>query len=419
MDFLYAINIYTPEPIFQINTHIGNDEDIKDAEGNIIEVGDGMGIDGRVFSKEYLTADSLNPKNITTYINTQGGDYNDGLEIFNAIVNAKSKTKNVINGFCYSTGGWIALAADEVEMFEHSPSWMCHMPYTASGNKNEALNRVIESIAKIISGKSGRNGKPKLSIEEVKFLMENETYYTAQQMFEKGLIDRVLNSSTEVIQNYQKQQKFFNKHIQKLKVMQPSEQILNKAKAVLNRDADSEADVLSAFAKLEEKVSNYKAKFDAKNSEMDAINESQEENLRRLKDMESKVENSSKEHEKLKGEYEKMKNDMEDISNKAKKSEEELEKIENKNKEEKAINYIEELKTLNLLGTTDETVINFLKEDLINDFARTKARIEIMPRSISVPKPVDVNPNAPSVGDDADAYFKAKNKAAREAKIKA
>ena len=99
-----------------LNQHIGFDEE------------DGQGICGKTFSREFFEIDSLMPDMIVTYVNSMGGSVEEGFDIFNAIINAKSKTKSVISGFAYSTAGWCILASDVVEAYDYS-TWMCHLPF--------------------------------------------------------------------------------------------------------------------------------------------------------------------------------------------------------------------------------------------------------------------------------------------------
>src|ERR1022692_1632284 len=122
---MYVIDQYGKKPIFQINQHIGFDDDVENEDGTI-EKGDGQGIDGRVFSKEFFETDILNPDCITLYVNTMGGNVQESLDMLTSVSRVKSKTHSIISGFAYSCGGWIPLGADVVDMNEHA-SWMCHL----------------------------------------------------------------------------------------------------------------------------------------------------------------------------------------------------------------------------------------------------------------------------------------------------
>ncbi len=197
---MYAVNPQSKCPIFQINQHIGFDRDIYN-EGVLVQVGDGQGIDGRQFSNEVLSFNDSEVKELIFYVNSQGGDVQQSLDMFNSIAMSKKHTHAIITGFAFSCSGWIPLAADEVEMVEETGRWMCHMPYDPNdpNQKSEFMDEVVDIISKTIASKSGRNGKEKKSQEEIKKLMLETTYWDAQRMWDEGLIDRKVNSNGKVI----------------------------------------------------------------------------------------------------------------------------------------------------------------------------------------------------------------------------
>ena len=199
---LYILNEYSKNPICQINLHIGYDPDKFDENGVFLEKGSGLGIDGRVLASEIL---SLNERDdideITFYINTQGGDVQQSIDILTAIAFSKQKTKAIITGLAFSCGGWIPMAANKVEMVHESGSWMGHMPYNPENpeEKSEFMDSIVETISKIISSKSGRNGKPQKTIDEIKSILSKTTYYDAEQMEKEGLVDKVINLAGKTV----------------------------------------------------------------------------------------------------------------------------------------------------------------------------------------------------------------------------
>src|ERR1017187_5746488 len=143
---MYVIAPNSKNPIFQINQHIGFDDD-KMENGVVVEKGEGQGIDGRIFSREFFEVDSTSPDQITTYTNSMGGDVQQSLDMFTAISRSKSRTKGIIAGFAYSCSGWIPLASDVVEMTTNS-RWMCHMPYNPENpeEKSDFMDSVVDII---------------------------------------------------------------------------------------------------------------------------------------------------------------------------------------------------------------------------------------------------------------------------------
>jgi len=283
----YCIDSDNQFPIFQINEKIGIDEDTK------------SGIDGSIFSKEFFQIDGKKPSLITYYTNSTGGDVQDGISMFTSIINAKSKTKSVISGFCYSTAGWLALAADEVVMYNHS-HWMAHMP--VSENETKMLKAARSMIATVISEKSGRNNKPKKTKQQILDMMESTTYMYADEMKEQGLINDILDSNNQRILNvvsvdkeYLKQQKILNSLLIKTEknIVMPdnfSAKILNRLNLATGSD---ESDVLSKIAKIENRANDLAEDLKISNEKL----KSSGETFNALKDDFSKIENSLKQKE--------------------------------------------------------------------------------------------------------------------------
>ena len=199
---MYVTNPESKKPIFQINQHIGDDKDVVDDSGNIVQRGDGMGIDGMVFANEVLSFnDNSNVDELLFFVNSQGGDVQRSLDMFNAIARSSKKTRASITGFAFSCAGWIPMAADVVEMVEETGRWMCHMPYNPENpeEKSQFMDEVVDIISKTISSKSGRNGQPKKTQEEIKKLMKEKTYWDAERMLKEGLIDKITNASGKVV----------------------------------------------------------------------------------------------------------------------------------------------------------------------------------------------------------------------------
>ena len=129
----------------------------------------------------------------TTHIrfNSPGGSVFDGTAIFNSIKNHKSRTIAHIDGLAASISSVIAMAADEVVMAENA-FMMIHEPWSiVIGNadimRDEAdlLDKVGGTIAKSYMDKTGKDA------EEIKALMNAETWMTADEALEMGFIDRI------------------------------------------------------------------------------------------------------------------------------------------------------------------------------------------------------------------------------------
>jgi len=130
-------------------------------------------------------------------LNSPGGDVFDGTSIVNAIRQHKSKVVAHVDGLAASMASVIAISADEVVMSENA-FLMIHDPWSmVAGNAAELrkyadlLDKVGDNIAKTYMDKSGKDR------EEVLALMAAETWFTAEEALEAGLIDRIDKDENE------------------------------------------------------------------------------------------------------------------------------------------------------------------------------------------------------------------------------
>lgn len=133
-------------------------------------------------------------------INSCGGDISAGSEIYTAIrgYNKGNVTINIV-GSAYSAGSVIAMAG--TCYMSPTAMMMCHkVSCGASGDSNvmdktsQVLKVADQTIANAYVAKSG------MSMEDALKMMDEETWLTAQQAKERGLIDGIMfennNSAT-------------------------------------------------------------------------------------------------------------------------------------------------------------------------------------------------------------------------------
>lgn len=462
---MYVINQSGQYPIFQINEHIGFDADVKDDSGNITEVGDGQGIDGKIFSREFFETDFLNPQLITVYVNTMGGDVQQSLDMANAIARVRTKTKGAIVGFAYSCGGWIPLVCDTVEMVEHG-SWMCHMPYNPKNEaeKSDFLNSVLNIIATLIASKSGRNGKPKKTVDEIKIMMQSKTYLTAKQMYDEGLIDYITDASGKRIKTpteetiaynidtdykeikiaYKQKQIAFNKFIQTDNLITTITTIkTNDMKKVVNRlnavkangvsfnlvEDSSEQDVVNGIATMENSINNLskdkeeliKAENKLK-EDMKALNESKTEMEGRMTKLQSSKNELDTEMANLKSKMDNMEAENKVLKEKADTAEnKEKEAIKNSAKEKATILIDANIANGKIRATNKEEMIKTRTgwiEDATENYDKTERILNSMAASVSLPFPNfqedGKDEKRPDGGDGSIKSFLAINREERE-----
>jgi ATP-dependent Clp protease protease subunit len=182
-NFKYIKNISTEgEGTILIYKQIGNSVDKK---GNIT-----YGITGADFGAEMLYLQQV-CNAITVRINSLGGSVLDGYSIASSIYNSKVPVTTVIDGLAASTALWCA-AAGQVgnrKAMDYG-SGMIHG--VSGGDDKETSNFVEQTINTILTNRSNKTA------DEIKSMMEKETWLNAQEMLAQGFIDEVITTNKKV-----------------------------------------------------------------------------------------------------------------------------------------------------------------------------------------------------------------------------
>lgn len=133
-------------------------------------------------------------------INSPGGDVFDGLAIYNALKEHPARVDTLVEGLAASIASIVALAGQSVEAAESS-FVMIHNPWTCMcGDAEEfrhaagVLDKIGGQLAAAYAAKTGAD------LEQVRAWMGAETWYTAQEARDAGLVDRVLGDGEEEAQ---------------------------------------------------------------------------------------------------------------------------------------------------------------------------------------------------------------------------
>jgi len=165
---------------------------------------------GASFFDEGITAASVakvlakypGAKNITVRINSPGGSIDDGIAIYNTLKTNGAAIRVEIVGAAYSAASFIAMAGDEIVMHENA-MMMIHDPSTVMYGDAASLRKEADVLDKfkvnLVSTYSARTGK---SEDEISQAMKDETWYTAAEALEAGLITSIAaNKAAPVAQN--------------------------------------------------------------------------------------------------------------------------------------------------------------------------------------------------------------------------
>lgn len=127
---------------------------------------------------------------INVHINSYGGDVSEGLAIYNTLKNSGKTVTTYCDGFACSIASLIFMAGDTRVMNEAS-MLMIHNPWTwASGNADELKEQaeLLEQMTDVIVKAYEKSG---LSDDEIKELMDAETWMSAEDAVEKGFATEI------------------------------------------------------------------------------------------------------------------------------------------------------------------------------------------------------------------------------------
>ena len=134
-------------------------------------------------------------RNVTVHINSPGGDVMAGAEIYSALrehsMNGLGKVTVIVTALAASAASVIAMAGDEI-LISPVAYMMIHNPWSfAMGDAKEMRKtaRTLEEIGEgIITAYQRRTGK---SRDQLKRMLENETWMSAQTAVDEGFADGV------------------------------------------------------------------------------------------------------------------------------------------------------------------------------------------------------------------------------------
>lgn len=170
-----------------------------EADGNVISVYDVIGEDW--WTGEGVTAKriagalrSIGQKPVTVNVNSPGGDMFEGLAIYNLLREHPAKVTVRVMGLAASAASIIAMAGDEIEMGLGSMLMIHNSWGVVMGNQNdmrEAAETFAEFDAAMADIYAARTGG---DAEEIKAMMDGETWLRAERAIESGFADRTFDT---------------------------------------------------------------------------------------------------------------------------------------------------------------------------------------------------------------------------------
>lgn len=136
-------------------------------------------------------------KQIDVHINSYGGEVAEGLAIYNALRRHKAKVTTYCDGFACSIASVIFMAGDERIMNESS-LLMIHNAWTLAMGNSAELRKQADDLEKITQASvEAYKSHSSLSEEEIKNLMDNETWILPEEALSYGFATTVDKTENE------------------------------------------------------------------------------------------------------------------------------------------------------------------------------------------------------------------------------
>lgn len=167
---------------------------------------------------------------INVYINSMGGDLDEGVAINNILKRSSVPVYVYIDAFAFSIASVIAMAGTKVFMPSNA-TMMIHRAAMATYGNSEELRKAADDLDVIneASCNSYLAKSDKLSREELDILLAKETFLTADKALEYGLIDEIIDpvnveDSLEIVQKaMEKKNPYAKKAFEQIKHIEPKQ----------------------------------------------------------------------------------------------------------------------------------------------------------------------------------------------------
>jgi ATP-dependent protease ClpP protease subunit len=160
---------------------------------------------------EFRLQEIPNPEKIVLHISTAGGDVEEGLAIYNKLVElreAGTEIGVIVESHCYSIGTLIAMAASPNQLqIRESALWCVHKPmypavfYANADQFRTLANNLDACEAAISAAYVRRTGKP---IEEIQAKLREDVIVSAAAAIADGWLDATVENTPETVHNTEK-----------------------------------------------------------------------------------------------------------------------------------------------------------------------------------------------------------------------
>lgn len=220
---------------------------IKNNEGELLIYGPisdeswwGDEVTPKQFKEDLDALGDIDTLNI--YINSSGGDVFAGQAIYSIISRHKAQKIVYIDGLAASIASIIAMAGDLVVMPKNA-MMMIHNPWTIAMGNAQDFRKLADDLDKIRESLiAAYQGKSNLDREKIIELMDAETWLTADEALEYGLVDEVEKEkqlAASIDKSFMKMYRNVPKNLVKEEKIEQKQDLANEKETLKNELAKS------------------------------------------------------------------------------------------------------------------------------------------------------------------------------------
>lgn len=133
----------------------------------------------------------LDVDTINVHLSSYGGEVAEGLAIYNSLKQHKAKIRTYCDGFACSIASVIFMAGDE-RIMSNASLLMVHNPWTYTEGNAQELRKIADDLDKMSQASvNAYLEHVNLKEEEVKQLLDDETWLTPQEALDYGFATAV------------------------------------------------------------------------------------------------------------------------------------------------------------------------------------------------------------------------------------
>lgn len=141
--------------------------------------------------------EELDVNTVNVHINSCGGDVSEGLAIFNTLKNKGIKVVTYCDGFACSAASVVFMAGEE-RIMNAASLLMVHNPWTYMRGNAKEFRKKAEDLDKIAQAAvNAYMAKVTISEEELKKLLDDESWLSAEDAKKYGFATKVLDQEDE------------------------------------------------------------------------------------------------------------------------------------------------------------------------------------------------------------------------------